>query len=493
MPADPVGKLALLTNEQMRRADAAAIAAGIPGIELMERAGAAIFRAIVARWRRQPVLVLCGPGNNGGDGYVAARLLQQHDWPVTVAALAPPLADTDAAAAAAQWGGETHAASEHLLDDASIVVDAMFGAGLGRPLEGMALRLVEALAAKQVPVLAVDVPSGVDGDTGAIRGAAPSATVTVGFFRAKPGHWLMPGRERCGELVIADIGIADDAIEIVKPDVHLNDPVHWRARLPWPGLGDHKYSRGHLLVLAGAQMTGAGRLAVRGARRSGAGMVTLAADPEALPIYAQDQPGILTHPLPVPEQLPTLVEKRRIAAILLGPGAGVGGVTKRLALAALSTGIPILFDADALTVFSGDADRLIQAARGPLVLTPHEGEFQRLFPDLGPERGKLARARMAAKRTGAVVLFKGIDSVIADPEGRALVNNNAPADLASAGTGDVLAGIIAGLLAQRMPAFEAAAAGAWLHGEAGRGAGPGLIAEDLPGQLPALWKRLRGA
>ncbi|MGE3969477.1 MAG: NAD(P)H-hydrate epimerase, partial [Dongiaceae bacterium] len=384
MPADPVGKLALLTNEQMRRADAAAIAAGTPGIDLMERAGAAIFRAIVARWRRQPVLVLCGPGNNGGDGYVAARLLQQHGWPVTVAALAPPLADTDAAAAAARWHGDTRDASEHLLDDASIVVDAMFGAGLGRPLEGMALGLVEALAAKQIPVLAVDVPSGVDGDTGAIRGAAPFATLTVGFFRAKPGHWLMPGRERCGELVVADIGIAENAIEIVKPDAHLNGPAHWRARLPWPGLGDHKYSRGHLLVLAGARMTGAGRLAVRGARRTGAGMVTLAAEAEALPIYAQDQPGILTQPLPVPEQLPTLVEKRRIAAILLGPGAGIGGVTKRLALAALSTGIPILFDADALTVFSGDADRLIQAARGPLVLTPHEGEFQRLFPDLGP-------------------------------------------------------------------------------------------------------------
>jgi len=492
MPGAPIGKLALLTNEQMRRADAATIAKGIPGLELMERAGAAIFREIIARWHRQPVLVLCGPGNNGGDGYVTARLLQQQGWPVTVAALAPPLADTDAAAAAAQWRGETQAVSEQHFDQAEIVVDAMFGAGLGRPLEGMALRLVEALAARQLPVVAVDVPSGVDGDTGAIRGAAPSATVTVSFFRAKPGHWLMPGRERCGELVIADIGIADDAIDIVEPDVHLNGPAHWHARLPRPRLSDHKYSRGHLLVLGGAQMTGAGRLAVRGARRSGAGMVTLAAEAEALPIYAQDQPGILTHPLPAPEQLPILVEKRRIAAILLGPGAGVGGVTKRLALAALSTGVPILFDADALTVFSGDVDRLTHAVRGPLVLTPHEGEFQRLFPDLGPEQGKLARARMAARRTGTVVVFKGIDSVIADPEGRALVNNNAPADLASAGTGDVLAGIIAGLLAQRMPAFEAVAAGTWLHGEAGRGAGPGLIAEDLPAQLPALWKRLRG-
>lgn len=493
MATDPIGRLALLTNAEMRRADAAAIEAGTSGIHLMERAGAAILQAIVTRWRRQPVLVLCGPGNNGGDGYVAARLLRQQGWPVTLAALAPPLADTDAAVAATRWGGEVQAASVAALDQVGIVVDAMFGAGLSRALDGVARALVEALDARGLPVVAVDVPSGVNGDTGAISGAAPAATVTVSFFRAKPGHWLMPGRERCGELVIADIGIPDEAVGLIAPKAHRNDPAHWRSRLRVTRLGDHKYTRGHLLVLGGTLMTGAARLAARGARRSGAGMVTVAADPAALPIYAQDHPGVLTLPLPAPETLPKLIADRRVAALLLGPGAGVGGTTKRLALAALGAGIPALLDADALSVFAGDAERLAQAARSPLVLTPHEGEFQRLFPDLGPEQGKLARARLAAKRTGAVIVFKGVDSVIADPEGRALINTNAPPDLASAGTGDVLAGLIAGMLAQGMPPFDAAAAGVWLHGEAGTTAGPGLIAEDLPEQLPAIWRRLRGA
>jgi NAD(P)H-hydrate epimerase len=481
---------ALLTNEEMRRADAMAIEGGVAGAQLMERAGQAVAQAIEARWRRQRVLVLAGPGNNGGDGYVAARLMRERGWPVAVAAIADTLADTAAATARQRWGGPVRKAAVGDLEACDIVVDAMFGAGLGRPLEGIALELVETINASHLPVVAVDVPSGVGGDDGAVRGAAPQASLTVTFFRAKPGHWLLPGRSLCGELAVADIGIPASVLDAIKPKLHRNDPALWRDLLYWPRLDDHKYRRGHLLVFGG-EMTGAGRLAVRGARRSGAGMVTVAADPAVLALYAADQPGAIAVPTPAPEALAKLVASRRVAAMLIGPGAGVGGATKRLALAALSAERSVLLDADALSVFAGDVERLAQAIKGPVVLTPHEGEFARLFPDLPPARGKVARAREAAKRLGAVVVFKGADSVVAAPDGRALINGNASGWLASAGTGDVLAGLVAGLLAQGMAPFEAAAAGVWMHGAAAATAGPGLIAEDLPERLPEIWRALQ--
>jgi len=481
---------ALLTNEEMRRADAMALERGTPGLQLMERAGQAVAQAVEGRWRRQRVLVLAGPGNNGGDGYVAARHLQERGWPVTVAAIANTLADTDAATARQKWTGAVRPATLRELDDCDLVVDAMFGAGLSRPLEGIALELTQSINARQVPTIAVDVPSGVGGDDGAVRGAAPQAALTVTFFRAKPGHWLLPGRSLCGEVAVADIGIPAAVLDTIKPRCHRNDPALWRNLLYWPRLDDHKYRRGHLLVFGG-DMTGAGRLAARGARRSGAGLVTVAAEPALLPLYAADQPGLITIPTPAPEALSKLVASRRIAAMLIGPGAGVGGATKRLALAALSAERSVLIDADALSVFAGDVDRLAQAIRSPVVVTPHEGEFARLFPDLPPTGGKLARAREAAKRLGAVVVFKGADSVIAAPDGRALLNGNASAWLASGGTGDVLAGLVAGMLAQGLPPFEAAAAGVWMHGAAGAAAGPGLIAEDLPERMPEVWRALQ--
>ena len=482
---------ALLTNEETRRADAAAIEIGISGTQLMERAGLAVAQAVEARWRRQRVLVVCGPGNNGGDGFVAARLLRERGWPVMVSALGGTLADSDAAGARQRWGAPVRTAGAGDLGGCDLVIDAMFGAGLSRPLEGTALELVQSINDRHIATVAVDVPSGVGGDDGAIRGAAPQASLTVTFFRAKPGHWLLPGRSLCGELAVADIGIPASVLEKIRPNLHRNDPALWRERLYWPRLDDHKYRRGHVLVLGGAEMTGAGRLAARGARRSGAGMVTVAADPAALPIYAGDQPGLIAVPMPAPEALAKLVASRRIASLLIGPGAGIGGGTKRLALAALGAGRSVLLDADALSVFAGDAERLAQAIKEPVVLTPHEGEFQRLFPDLPPERGKVARAREAAKRLGAVVVFKGADSVIAAPDGRALINGNASGWLASAGTGDVLAGLIAGMLAQGIAPFDAAAAGVWMHGAAGAAAGPGLIAEDLPDRLPGVWRDLQ--
>jgi len=469
----------LLTVAEMARADAAAIADGVPSLALMEAAGHAVARAIRARWRPRRVTVLCGPGNNGGDGFVVARLLAQQGWPARVALLGDRdrLAG-DAAVNAARWDGPTETLDLGALDRADLVVDALFGAGLTRPIEGVAGSVLEAVAARAIPSVAVDMPSGVDGDTGRVLGTAAPAVLTVTFFRAKPGHVLDPGRSLCGDLVVADIGIPAAVLADIGPMAFHNGPALWT--LPRPRPTDHKYTRGHAVVFGGARMTGAGRLAARAARRLGAGLLTVAAPGAALPLYAQDAPGVITCALDRPENLDTLLDDSRHNALLLGPGAGRGPVTAQRALTLLATGRPTVLDADALTSFADDPAMLFDAVAGPLVLTPHEGEFRALFPDLAGETDRPARARRAARRAGAVVLVKGPQTLIAAPDGRLVINANAPPTLATAGSGDVLAGAILGLLAQGMPAAQAAAAAAWLHGAGARVGPPGLIAEDLP-------------
>ena len=482
------GRLAVLTNEEMYRADAAAAEGGVPGEVLMADAGRACAAAIWARRTPRPTLVLCGPGNNGGDGYVIARLLAARGWPVEVAALVPPEAlRGDAAIHAARWTGPTVGLEAARLDDAALVVDALFGAGLTRDLDGAARAAVEAVAGRDLDCVAVDVPSGVDGDTGLVRGAAAAAYLTVTFFRPKPAHLLYPGRRLCGELVVADIGIPEGVLGGIAPRQWRNDPALWLDRYPWPAAEDHKYSRGHALVLGGAEMTGAARLAARAALRTGAGLVTIACAPAARPIYATELAGILTAEIEGAADYEALLEDERKNALLVGPGAGVTAATRETALAAAGSGRACVLDADAITVFQDAPGALFDAITGPCVLTPHEGEFRRLF---APEGGKLERARAAAREAGAVVLLKGPDTVVAAPDGRAVINTNAPPTLATAGAGDVLAGLILGLLAQGMPPFEAAAAGAWLHGAAARAFGPGLIAEDLPDLLPSVLRRL---
>jgi ADP-dependent NAD(P)H-hydrate dehydratase / NAD(P)H-hydrate epimerase len=492
-PADEAGDLglglarhALLSVAEMRAADAAAIAGGIPGRNLMERAGAAVAEAAMARWPGRSVLVVCGPGNNGGDGFVAARRLQAAGLHVRLALLGERerLAG-DAASAASDWVGPVAPLSPDLLKQSDLVVDALFGAGLDRPLTGMALSVIRTIAERGLDCLAVDVPSGLAGDSGEILGAAIPARLTVTFCRAKPGHYLLPGRGYCGELAIADIGIADEIVANLKPRQWLNGPWAWADGLRWPRHTDHKYVRGHVVILGGGRMTGAGRLAARGARRAGAGMVTVLAPPEALDLYAGDQPGLLTAPI---AELDRYLADKRVSGVLVGPGNGLEEPTRRHALAALASAIPCLLDADALTVFASSPADLFKAIRGPSLLTPHEGEFARLFASLAGD--KLVRTRAAAKAAGGAVLLKGADTVIAAPDGRALINANAPASLATAGAGDVLSGIALGLLGQGMAPFEAGAAGAWLHGAAAARFGLGLIAEDLPEMLPAVLRDL---
>jgi len=494
-PSEAWQRHALLTPQEMAEADRLTIAGGIPGIVLMESAGRAVADAVARRWPRRPVLVLCGPGNNGGDGFVAARILAERGWPVRLALLGERAAlKGDAAAAADRWEGPVETLGEGSLNGAALVVDALFGAGLARPIDGIAGAAIAALDARAIPVVAVDVPSGVDGASGEVRGYAPLASLTVTFFRKKPGHLLLPGRIHCGETLVAPIGTPAAVLDLVRPDVAANDPECWLSAFPWPGPESHKYTRGHALVAGGAIMTGATRLAARAAARLGAGLVTVAAPEAAFPIYAGALTGVIVQPAEDIDAFRALLADPRRNAALIGPGAGTGPATRERALAILKAGKRAVLDADALTVFADDPQALfsaIGAAKTPTpVLTPHEGEFVRLFDRSG---SKLDRARRAARASAAVMLLKGNDTVIAAPDGRALISEGAPAELATAGSGDVLAGMVLGLLAQGMPAFEAAAAAVWLHADAARRIGPGLVAEDLvetmPGVLAALKDR----
>lgn len=483
-------KDALLTVEEMARADQLTIAGGVPGIELMEAAGRGIARHIQRRYPPGPVAVLCGPGMNGGDGFVAARLLAEAGWSARVGLLGDRGRLTgDAALAAAAWPGPVETVSEALLDGAGLVIDALFGAGLNRDLSGPALDIIHAVRDRvlsgALKVVAVDVPSGVEGNTGRVRGAAAPADMTVTFFRAKPGHALMPGRDLVGALRVVDIGIEERVLEEIAPRQGANRPGVWASGLPRRGAPDHKYRRGHAVVVAGEVMTGAARLAALAARRVGAGLLTIASPVMAGPLFRAASPGCLVDECDDRAAFEAMIADPRRNAVLVGPGNGLGARTRDLAEAALDEGKPLVLDADALTVFAGETDILARRKSSPLVITPHDGEFARLFPDL-VELGKLERTRAAAQRINAVVVLKGADSVIAGPEGVALVNDNAPPWLATGGTGDVLAGTVLGLLAQGVPAFEAAAAAVWLNGAAATAIGEGLIAEDLPDCLAAM-------
>jgi ADP-dependent NAD(P)H-hydrate dehydratase / NAD(P)H-hydrate epimerase len=553
----------ILTCEEMAEADRRAVALGVPSLTLMENAGRAVAdEAAKMVPAGAKIAVLCGPGNNGGDGFVAARYLRERGFDVRVSCLVPiEQLKGDAAEMAKRWGGEVEflAPLENkrdalpgqrkpidipdILKSADLAIDALFGAGLNRPLDGQAAELVLRLhfsGSRVLPlrIISVDVPSGLSGDLGDVPGEKDERLVvhlrcvvadkTVTFFRRKAGHLLMPGRAYCGQIILADIGMPVEVLRELEPRFWMNEPGVWRDRLPLPErtswLEVHKYIRGHAVVVSGpAFQSGAARLAARGALRMGAGLVTVLSPPAALPENAAHLTAIMLKPFRDARDLAEILEDKRKNAVLIGPGCGVGEDTRELVLAALKSDGAVVLDADALTSFAenGDASnetvnfgftgaaikhavspaQLFAAIRAKgrfpdVVLTPHEGEFKRLFPDL--KGSKLDRALAAAMRSGAVIVLKGPDTVIAVPpeyvheRAAAAINSNAPPWLATAGSGDVLAGFITGLLAQGMPAFEAACAAVWLHGECANKFGIGLIAEDLPEVLPkalaALWK-----
>jgi hydroxyethylthiazole kinase-like uncharacterized protein yjeF len=478
---------AVLNVAQMNAADRLTMAAGTSGTLLMQRAGEGVVRELVRRWTPRPVSVLCGPGNNGGDGFVVAFQLAQSGWTVRVALLGDISSlRGDAQHHAQRWTGRVEPLTPHVVDDAELVVDSLFGSGLSRRLDSQVTDTLSRATRRGIPIIAVDVPSGVMGDSGEDLGAAP-AVCTVTFARKKPGHLLLPGRTLCGDIVVADIGIPQAVLDSLPIDTWENTPDLWREKLPQLHAGGNKFSRGHALLYGGYPMTGAARMAARAAARSGAGLTTIAVPEKAFAIYASALTSIMVQPLSQDQDFAGLLKDPRYTAFSIGPGAGLSDATRERALALLLTGRPVVLDADAISVFSSQADELFQAIRGPCVITPHDGEFKRIFD---PSGDKLTRARRAARRSGAVVVLKGADTVIAAPDGRAIINGNAPATLATAGSGDVLGGIILGLLAQGMDAFPAAAAGVWMHGASAAAFGPGLLGEDLPDLLPGVLKRL---
>jgi NAD(P)H-hydrate epimerase len=498
----------LVTAAQMRASEHAAFAAGLDSFTAMRRAGLAVAAAIKQRWTPRPVLVLCGPGNNGGDGYIVARDLQLAGWPVSVVASAPT-GSADARRAAQDVAGRILVAETGAEADidwpsaAGLIVDGLFGTGLIRPVTGVAAALIAKANACGAPIVAIDLPSGIHTDSGAAPGDAIAAALTVTFAWAKPCHFLLPGRQHAGELVVADIGLPREPLRADGPFLLVNDESWWRDLLPVPEETAHKFSRGHFLAVGGATMTGAVRLATRAARRAGVGLATILAPAEVTAIYAADQPGVIVRKRagtaavrpergpsgePEAQTLAQVLEDRRISAVLIGSGLAAGPEAVDLLQQGLTGGQPLVIDGGGLDALAHLAQQGVDLGSAPRVLTPHEGEFRRLCPDLADGGGKLDskldRARAAARRFNAVVVLKGPDTVIAAPDNHAAINGPAPAYLATAGSGDVLAGIIAGLLAQGMPAFPAAAAAVWLHARAAALFGPGLIAEDLPDLLP---------
>ncbi|MCF6344147.1 MAG: NAD(P)H-hydrate dehydratase [Devosiaceae bacterium] len=483
----------LLTPKQMNKADELAVASGVPSIDLMENAGQGVVDVVLEHYSPCSVLILCGAGNNGGDGFVVARLLAEKGIGVELVLLDDVAKlKGDAKINANRYQGEIKSFKHDMLGKADLIIDAIFGSGLDRDVMGEFASIIEQVNKSKIPIIAVDVPSGIDGASGEVRGIAIKATHSVSFFRAKPAHYLLPGREYCGQLHIKDIGIPKSMLQNIEANCWLNQPNLWQ--LPNRKLSSHKYDAGHCVVLSGDELhSGAARLAARAALRIGAGLVTLVGKKPALLIHASHLSSIMLKEINNAHELSQLLLDKRYNCVIIGPALGVAKETAELVLVALQSSVSLVVDADGLSSFLDNPEILFAAIKQrqtiSVVLTPHEGEFKRLFPKI--TGSKIERAKQAAKISGSIVVLKGADSVICAPDGSSVINNNAPPELATAGSGDVLSGIIAALMAQGMKAHKAASAGVYLHAMAGlEFGGAGLIADDLPDLLPKVIKNL---
>jgi len=486
----------LLTPAEASSVDEWTIDNGVSGLTLMENAGRAASEILI-EYIGTPlevggeVLILCGPGNNGGDGYVMARHLDDWGYPVRVLSTVDKKAlKGDASKMAAKWTGAVDSIKAAKLGAASVIVDCLFGTGFNKPLEGKEADVI--LKANQTDAfrLAIDLPSGLNGETGRVTGPSFQADATVTFFKRKPGHVVTPGRFYCGgsdHVHVVDIGIPAESLEAVELSCFSNEPSLWGHAYPFQGPATHKYDRGHLLVLGGKEPTlGASRLASMAALRTGAGLVTLAAPSETYAIQAAVMTDTMVRRFDSAFGFVGIMSDARISTVLIGPGAGVGEKTVELVQQAGRKERNMVLDADALSSLNGRVEIISGIKNSEIVITPHEGEFARLFPDLDFTEDRIKAVRKAASMIEATVILKGVSTIVADAEGRVSIASNAPSWLAVGGTGDVLSGMIGSLLAQGMPAFEAASAAVWMHGEAGMKAGRGLIASDLLDVIPSV-------
>lgn len=485
----------ILTSDEMKRTDALAIAAGISGSSLIEAAGFALAHQIKDKLEPCPVLFLCGSGNNGADGIVAAIHLKKAGWPVRVACLAKKATlKGDAALVAKRWEGEFDSLNSNLgLKDTALVVDAVFGTGFGTGLTGVLdpelVTLFDKIRTKKLPVVAVDIPSGMDATTGMVAEGALKADLTVTFCRKKLAHVLYPSKSFCGAIHVAHIGIGDEMVAGMNTQAFENNPALWVRDFPLPDAASHKFTRGHTVVYGGVKRTGAACLAAHAAQVIGSGLVTITSKPETRAIYATYRASIMVDEWDDLEEFKASLRTGKKNTLIFGPGAGFAETdTKDAFEAALSLNLGGVLDADVFTLYKGNAQSLFSKLSPRYVLTPHEGEFERIFGVL--PGNKLDRARAAAKMANAVVLLKGADTVIAAPDGTAIIQSNSPATLATGGSGDVLSGLIAGICAQGMPAFMAAATAIWLHAEAAKKHGLGLTAEDIISNIPQTLNKL---
>jgi hydroxyethylthiazole kinase-like uncharacterized protein yjeF len=486
----------ILSVSEMYKADEEACTTGLTSLNLMESAGAAIAEVVQNICNDGRILILCGLGNNGGDGFVAARLLKNIGRNVRVVCLGTiDEIKGDARESASNWTDEIGQFSPSIFEDVQVVVDALFGIGLNRPVSGLGGLIIEKLNETDLPCISVDIPSGVHGDTGQILGSAVQADVCVTFFRRKPGHLLYPGKDNCGDVMVADIGIPVTVFKNISPKIYENTPQLWLDDLPIPKVQGHKYDRGHAIVVGGNKLTGAAQLASFAALRSGAGLVTIASPPTASIVYRSGSPSIMVKDLNNDKEFSKFINHSRVKAILIGPGNGTNRETYDKVLTALASK-PCVLDADALTVFEECPEVLFSALKNTSkiknVITPHEGEFKRLFSNvisLKNTRSKIEIARSASS-INAIIVLKGADTIITSPSGLICINTNSSPYLATAGSGDVLSGIILGLMAQGMKPFQAACAGVWLHAESGRVFGPGLVAEDITEMLPSILRKI---
>ena len=486
----------ILSISEMYKVEKQVCAQGITSLSLMEAAGEAIADAVLNICEDGRILILCGLGNNGGDGFVAARLLENNGRKVRVLCLGSiDELNGDARASASNWTGEMCKFTSSLFEDTQVVVDALYGIGLNRPITGLGEDIIEKLNETNIPCVSVDIPSGVDANTGKILGCAVKANICVTFFRRKPGHLLFPGKDKCGDVRVADIGIDKSIFTSLPPKIHENTPQLWLENFPIPEVQGHKYNRGHAVVVGGEELTGAAKLASFAALRSGAGLVTIASPKESSMVYRSGSPSVMVKDINNLEEFTSIISQKSVTGVLIGPGNGVNKETYDRVLRAITCN-PCVLDADALTVFEQCPNVLFRALKNMSecnnVITPHEGEFKKLFIKEAESKNSKSKIELAisASSINAVIVLKGADTIITSPTGLIYINTNSSPYLATAGSGDVLSGIILGLLVQGMIPFEAASAGVWLHGESGRMFGPGLVAEDIAKIIPSIFKKL---